>query len=295
MKKEKNFILLKLAGVILFVVAVFASGFLFLDKIIIPKYFGEYDIHGIKDLVNVISSLYSSPDEKELITNGYSDEDLNSGVKKLQDSGYKIENDGTILEENLEDFGGYENVILSDREFAAICNELLKTKIFTNSLADLNYINIINISILDLVVTPDENFYDEETNSYSKANVRLIVKINTADLRSQIAIQMQTQESLLKMIIPTNLYFTIDYNIDLTESFENQISGKIYINGKNEKQSEVLINLLIDFIFPEEDKMDKNKFTITFGELIVESINTLGEFSFVSNIGEAKLNGFLIG
>jgi len=57
------------------------------------------------------------------------------------------------------------------------------------------------------------------------------------------------------------------------------------------KESEILINLLIDFIFPPEDEMNMQKFTKTFGDIILTSINELGDFKF-KQVDER--NGFLI-
>lgn len=294
MKSKKNFLLIKVAGILLFVVAIFASGFLFLDKIIIPNYFGEFGIHGVGDLASVISSLYASPNENKLITNGYSDEDLNSGIQKLQNQGYKIENNGTITDKNLENFRGEGQFALTDREFAALSNAFLKSEIFEESISELNYINTINITVLDLTITPYDESYDELTKTYKKANIDFLIRINTVDLRSQIATQMQTPETLLNIIIPNNLYFKINFDVDLTED-EYQIDGSISINGRNEKQSEILINLLLDFIFPPEDEMDRAKFTKGIGEIILASIETLGDFSFAKGIGDTELNGFMIG
>ena len=66
-KKKRNFFALTIVSVLLFVVAIFASGFIFLDKVIIPKYFGVYQINNLNNLFGVVSSLYASPDEDELV------------------------------------------------------------------------------------------------------------------------------------------------------------------------------------------------------------------------------------
>lgn len=293
-KKKAGIFALKIFAVLFFIVAVFASGFLFLDKIIIPKYFGEYDINGLGDLIGVVSSLYSSPDEKSLVKNGYSDADLTSGVEKLQGAGYKIEDDGTILPENMSTFKGTGKVTLTDREFSAICNRLLQTQILEDSLPNLNYINIMNITIVDLVITPDDESYNEETGTFSKANILFIIKVGTDDLRTQIALQMQTPEALIKMIIPSELYFTVNYDIDLNAEEENRTTGTIAINGKTEKQSEILINLLIEFIFPSESEMNIEKFTKEIGNVALSGIDTLGNFSFLKDVEGSGLNGMLI-
>ena len=99
MKKKSSGIWAKVAILLSFILAIFAGGYFFLDKLIVPKYFKQYGINGIGDLVNVVASLYSTPNESKMISNGYTQTDLTNGVNKLQKAGYKIEVDGTIKEE----------------------------------------------------------------------------------------------------------------------------------------------------------------------------------------------------
>lgn len=294
MKQRKLIFALKVFSVLVFVVAVFSSGFLFLDKIIIPKYFGRYNIYGVGDLIGVVSSLYDSPDEKTLTQNGYTDDDLASGVEKLQSAGYKIEDDGTISEENIPSFKGSGRLELSDREFSAICNKLLQSGILESALPELKYINLINITIIDLIVTPDETSVTSDGKTYESANIKFIVKINTDDIREQISLQMQTPEALLKMILPSDLYFTVEYNIDLREQGDFRSTGSIAINGKTAKQSEILVNLLIEFIFPDNADMNIQKFAEEIGNVALRGIDTLGEFSFSDNIDGKNQNGIVI-
>lgn len=292
MKKSKSGFVAKLCIILCIVLSVFVGGFFFLDKVIVPKYFGSYGIYNIGDLVGVFTSLYGTPDEAELITNGYTQTDLSNAIATLQKNGYKIENDGTILKQNFDTFKGDGQVKLADREVAAVCEKLIENGMLKNSLPDLNYLNVINISVLELVITPDPNTYDEESETYSKANIRFIIKIGTEDIRKQIAEQMNTPMYLLKIIIPDTLYFTVNYDIDL-DADENRSSGSIAINGKTEKQSETLINLLIEFIFPEEDNMDMENFTIAIGDVVLRGIDALGEFKFISE-PEADIKGGII-
>lgn len=283
------------------------GGYFFLDKLIVPKYFGDYGIYNIGDLIGVVTSLYSSPKESELVTNGYTQMDLSNAIAKLQTADYKIQEDGTILQKDFDTFKGNGKVKLTDREFAAVCDKLIKNGMLNSMLPNLNYINVSkNMSILELVVTPYEESFDETSETYSKANVKMICKIKTGsksdgedgddgdDLRQHIAEQMNTPMYLLKIIIPDTLYFTVDYDIDLNASEDDRTSGKIYINGKKAKQSETLINLLIEFIFPVEDEMNIEKFTRALGDVALKGIDALGEFRFISGIGVEKNNGIVV-
>ena len=149
MKKKNSGILAKIIILLSFILAVFAGGYFFLDKLIVPKYFKQYGINGLGDLVNVVSSLYSTPNEAKMITNGYTQTDFSNAVSKMQKAGYKIESDGTIKSENMSEFKGVGKLELTDREFAAVCNEFLDNGLLEDSLSDLNYLNITELSVLD--------------------------------------------------------------------------------------------------------------------------------------------------
>ena len=297
MKKKKTGFILKICISLTLVLAIFTGGYLFLDKKIVPKYFGKYGIYGIPDLVGVVASLYKSPNESKIVTNGFTQTDFSNAVSKLQNSGYKMNNDGSMQETDFNLFRGTESVVMTDRERASICNKFLSDGILVDALPDLNYLNIINISVLEIIITPDEDSYDGSV--YTKAHVSSIMKINTTDICEQIAEQMDTPLFLLNMIIPEVLYFEIAYDIDLSKQ-ENEsaivdASGTISINGRSEKQSEILINLLIEFIFPDDESMNIDKFTNELGNVIVSGIETLGDFKFVDEaVTKKKQSGVVV-
>ena len=291
MKDEKKHsgVLTKLLIIVGIIIAIVFGGYLFLDKVIIPKYFSEYGINGMKDLIGVVNSLYKNPKEKKLVTNGWSESDWSSASNKLSESGYNIDENGNIVIDGFR-ANATESLELTDREFAATCNKLIDEEILTDVLPNLNYVNLINVSILEVNIVPDESSFVEGV--YNAANINFIAKLKTDDLKDQISSQMETPRSLLDMIIPNILYFQVSYDINLENLSEERIEhGSIAINGRTAKESEILINLLIDFIFPPEDGMNLHKFTNTFGEIILKGIDELGEFKF-KKVDER--NGFLI-
>ena len=290
MKKKKTGFILKICISLTLILAIFTGGYLFLDKKIVPKYFGQYGINGIPDLVGVVASLYKSPNESKIVTNGFTQTDFSNAVSKLQNAGYKMNSDGSMQETDFNLFRGTDSVVMTDRELASICNKFLSDGILVDALPELNYLNSINISVLEIIITPDKNSFDGEF--YTKSHVSSIMKINTTDICEQIAEQMDTPLFLLNMIIPEVLYFEVAYDIDLNKQSEESAivdaSGTIAINGRSEKQSEILINLLIDFIFPEDESMNIDKFTNELGSVIVSGIETLGDFKFACEIGTQK-------
>ena len=278
--RKKSGILVKVCVFLASFLAIIFGGYFLLDKLVVPKYFGQFGIGGINDLVDVVSSLYNSPKEAKLIKNGYTQIDLTNAISKLQNANYKIEDDGTIKEENINVFKGDGKLELTDREIASVCNEFLGNGLLEDSLSHLNYLNITKISLLDLIITIDEESIDEETQTYSRAIIDFIIKVDTTNLREQIAEQMHTPIYLLKMIIPDLMYFEVNYEIDLSKE-ENRTNGSIAINGRSAEKSENLINILIGFIFNDEDEMDLEKFTSEIGNVALQGIDSLGEFKFV--------------
>ncbi len=270
------------------VAAIIFGGYLFLDKVIIPKYFSEYGIHGMGDLLGVVNSLYKNPKEDKLVTNGWTDVNWQTASGKLAESGYNIDENGNIVIEGFKQ--NAQAVELTDREFAATCNKLIDAGLLSEVLPNLNYINLEKVSILEVNVTLDEESKVGEV--YSAAKIDFIAKIDTTDVKNQIATQMETPKALLDMIIPKDIYLTVSYDINLANTNGERIEhGLIAINGRTAQQSEILINLLIDFIFPPEDEMNLEKFTVTFGDILLKGIDELGEFQF-KEVDER--NGFLI-
>ncbi len=284
-KKTKTKIIVKVLALVLVIIAIFTGGYFCLDKLVVPKYFGSYGIKNVPDLVGVVTSLYKSPNESKFITNGYTKTDLSNAIDKLQAADYKIDDDGVITEENMPVFKGDGELVLTDKEFAAVCNKLIENGMLDGALPNLNYLNVINISVLEVIIKPDEETVFAE-NRYAAANISFIAKIDTEDIREQIAIQMQTPVFLLNMIIPDMLYFEVSYDFDLSKQEAERVSnGSIAINGRTSEQSTILINLLIDFIFPTEENMNIEKFTNEIGKVALEGVDALGNFQFADGLG----------
>lgn len=294
-KNTKRGIIVRIVALLAAIIVIFAGGYFCLDKVIVPKYFGTYGINNVPDLVGVVTSLYKSPNESKFITNGHTKTDLSNAIEKLQSAGYKIDEQGVITEENMPSFKGDGQLILTDKEFASVCNKLIENGMLDDALPNLNYLNVINISILEVIITPDEDFETSE-NRYDSANISFIAKIETDDIREQIASQMETPVFLLNMIIPDVLYFEVSYDFDLSKQESERVTnGSIAINGRTSEQSEVLINLLIDFIFPEDENMNLSKFTNEIGKVALEGIDALGDFKFASALGSSgKQNGLVV-
>ena len=82
-KKKRYTFFIKLFIALATIVAVVFCAYLAIDKLVVPKYFKDYGINNMHDLVAMVKTLYNTPDEKDIITNGYTQADQRSAVKKL--------------------------------------------------------------------------------------------------------------------------------------------------------------------------------------------------------------------
>lgn len=288
-KKRRSFFT-SLIIVILCIATVFVGGYFLLDKVVVPKYFSEYGINNMSDMVGMMRTLYSSPNESKLVTNGFTEIDKTSAEDKLKHVFPTLENsediDYNAIAEGILKDGVNSPLTLefSDKELASVVDEMLSLGLLEKKLPDLMYINTLKINILELIISPEE--LAEGINPDS-ANIHAIFKIDTVNVREQMATEMEISSFLVDMIIPDILYITIDYNLELADDGWQYIDGNISVNGRTAKQSEILLNLLIDFIFPKEDNMDLNKLTNEFGNILQSGLEILGQ-------AEYKENGIII-
>ena len=289
-KKGTIKFLVGLFVVLAFLGGIICGGYFLLDKVVVPKYFAEYGISGMNDLVVLMRTMYSLPKEKEILNNPYYQSDLSTASKKLGDANYPVLADGTFSFE-LFDNGqkGDGDVYLTDRELASILDKLLDSTEFSDILPNLNSIDTININLKQLMITPEK-----EGEEYSKTNAHInaIFKIDTKEVRSQMAKEMDIPLFLLNMIFPEQMYITCDYTFEKIEAEWKVTNGALAVNGSDSKQSETFLNLLIRFVFKEEDEMTITKLLDNFAKIVERGTELLGDFEFASGLGTSKtLNG----
>lgn len=292
MKKKSGYVkfIIGLLTVILVLGAIICGGYFVLDKAVVPKYFAEYGIHSMDDLVGMMRTLYEIPTESELVTNAYSKSDLSTATNKLIEREYPVLSDGTFDFEAF-DAGkrGNGDLYLTDRELASILDKLLDSTEFSNILPNLNHIDTINMNLLELSITPKvvENNIDA-----TNAHIKFVLKVNTTEVRSQMSKEMNIPIFLLNMIFPENLYLTANYNVKIDNSQEKSVwqtsDGTLSVNGSNDSQSEILLKLLISFIFNQEDNMTIEKLVENFGHILDQGVELLGEIEFANGLGMLK-------
>ncbi len=300
-KKKRYTFFIKLFIALATIVAVVFCAYLAIDKLVVPKYFKDYGINNMHDLVAMVKTLYNTPDEKDIITNGYTQADQRSAVKKLISANFpsvsETELDYAEISQGLDKSslvsGQYE---FTDREIAGILDQMLDSGILASQLPNLKYLDTININILELIITPTE-FTDNEGIVYydtDSANVSFTFKLDTSSVRTQMAHTMDIPTFFLDMIVPKTMYITINYNLFIDDYGVWQVGeGSIAVNGRTAKDSEILLNLLIEFIFPEEDQMTIDKFSIEFGNILIKGMDMLGQIRIKANV-QASSNGVVL-
>ncbi|MBQ7452695.1 MAG: hypothetical protein IJS68_00300 [Clostridia bacterium] len=295
MKKNRT---LRFFIALLIVLAILGSigigGFFLLDRVIVPKYFSAFGINNMADLSQVMSTLYASKDESNLVSNGFSNADLSSAESKLISVGFPTLESGKLDYKAIAD-GDYtlsnESKAFTDKELASVLNGMLGSGILAERLNGLQYINTLNMELLEVIIKPKIENGELNPNS---AKMEFMLKLNTTGIKTQMADEMQMPLFLLNMIIPKTLYIEVNFNLDISGEQWQYSNSTIGVNGRTSTQSEILLNLLINFIFPAEDNMNLDGLNTEFGKIVLEGINLLGDIKFTNEIYATKQNGVII-
>ncbi|MEG1581863.1 MAG: hypothetical protein RR334_01730 [Clostridia bacterium] len=287
-KALRFFINLGIIVVIIFTVGF--SGYFAIDKFVVPKYFGSYGISNMNDLVAIVKTLYTQPDEKTFITNPYTRKNTMDAVSKLKNSGFPVlATDDTKLD-YAKIASGKDLTIdktkfpmeFTDKELAGIVDQMLSSGILSSSLPDLAYLDTINMQCREVIISP---LVENGVLNKNECSLSLVIKLDTDSVRTQMASYMDVPIFLLNMIVPETIYISSLLNISIDSNGDwKYTGGKISINNRTSTQSEILLNLLISFIFPPEDNMDSYKLLNTFGNIIESGLKYIGNIEFTNNI-----------
>lgn len=295
-KKNRTLKFFVVIGIVLAVLAsVLLGGYFFLDKYVVPKYFGEFGINNLNELVGMMTTLYNNKSDEDIATYAFTTEDKNSAESKLIEVGFPKLTNGSLdykkLAEGTTEIDPEEEVVLSDKELASVLNGMLESGVLSEKLPNLKYINTLNMRLLELIITPQKNNGELD---HKKANCQFTIKIDTSAIKIQIAEEMEMPIFLLNMIVPKTMYVTTTITLEANDegewAFESKGTG---VNGRTAKQSEILLNLLIKFIFPPEDEMTLSKFNNSIGEVIIEGTKAIGNAEFTNNVYNS-LNGIIV-
>ena len=296
MKKNKTlrfFVILLIVLVLLGSIGV--GGYFILDKVVVPKYFGEFGINNMGDLVQMMGTLYNSNDEKDIVTNGFTETDRVSAESKLIGVGFPKLANGNLDYKKLAEGDFYVSpdaqVELTDKELASLLGQMLNSGILAEKLPDLKYINTLTFSMLEVIITP---MVENGVLNPNSAKMEFSIKIDTSSVRSQMANEMEMPLFLLNMIVPKTLYINVNFSLEISENNWVYSHSSIGVNGRTSKQSEILLNLLIDFIFPVENNMTLEKLNEEFGGVVLKGLELLGNVQFTNSIYSTNQNGVVL-
>ena len=296
MKKNKTLrFFVALLIVLVFLAGLVVGGYFILDKTVVPRYFGMYGIHNMGELVQMMGTLYNSNNETDIVTNGFSSADLASAEDKLIAVGFpKLESTGRL---NYSEIGeGHvaptpeSSTQLTDKELASVLGEMLKSGVMAEKLPDLKYLNTLSFTMLETIIKPTKIDGVVDPDS---ANVVFTLKLDTSSVREQMAAEMEMPLFLLNMIVPKKLFINVNFNVSIVDGEWVYSNSKIAINGRTSKQSEILLNLLISFIYPKDEEMTIEKINQQFGDLVKKGLGLLGEAKFSSTVSGNK-NGIIL-
>jgi len=303
MKRRSRFFkaLVSFAVIIVILGGILFSGYMILDKIVVPKYLSAYGINNMGELASVISTMYNSPKESQFIKNPYSLGDRESGITKLKNANFPYNDEKSTLDYEkiakekvtVVDVDGTGYLVFTDKEIAAILDDVLKSGVIAENLDAIATLDTLTMTTKEVIVSP--KLVGDATSSGS-AHISMTIMVNTSKVRGDMAKNMDVPTFLLNMIVPKDLYFTCEFDIDATDMQNYVYSNCVMrINGATAKQSEILIDLLISFIFEPEQNMNMEELVHKIGEIVTYGLELFGEFDFVSNIGpDGQQNGLKI-
>ena len=217
------------------------------------------------------------PDEKDFITNPYTNFDSDNATDKLLTAGFPKLATGGVDYESIarNDFAFTPDdnfvdnfILLSDKEVASIAGKIIDSGILISNFPDLQSINTLNIKLKQIIIAPNEQSLvsntkrtDPKTDPKSQelnivstttdATVTATLKLDTESARKQISTNLNMPMFLVDWIIPDTMYVTSQMDTHINNETNKRVydNAKLSINSKTAKQSEVLLNLLISFIF----------------------------------------------
>ena len=295
----KLFIVLAIIG------SIGVGAFFILDKAVVPSYFGKYGIGGLGDLVQMVKVMHNAPNESKFITNPYTKINEDSVIRKLKNAGIPVDENNTILFDQIAD-GDYvispdadNEVFVSDKEMSAILSQMFKSEylLSVEYFKNLDYFNTISIEAKEIII--EQAGIDSTSGGYEfsdSAHVSFTIKLDTKVAQSVMAEKMDVPFFLLNLIMPDFLYMTTSYDIEVLENGNYEISNaEIGVNGRTPKQSRILLNMLLAFIYPEDENMTISKLGETFASALNDGMNILGDIKFCrTTIAGEQLSGIMV-
>lgn len=288
MKKNRINLFVALSVVLVFLVGITFGGYMIIDRVLVPKYFSAFGINNLNELIEIVDTIYTIPNEDEFIEEPFTASDLKNATKILVNAGFPTLSTGEI---DYESIGNYNYVltppqpvvedfiVLTNKEVASIMNEILESGILVSNFPELSYIDTLEMEVKQVVISPLD-----DKNELTKTDAKLLttIKLDTLSARKQISENLEVPQFLIDFIIPDTIYMTASFDTFVDESGKRTYNnGTLAINSKTAKQSEVIMNLLLSFIYSSEETLSIEELTHQIGMLIIDGLDVLGQFEFV--------------
>ena len=288
MKKNRINLFVVLTVIVVLLVGIVFGGYMIIDRILVPKYFSAFGINNLSELIEIVDAIYTIPNEEDFIDEPFTDSDSKSATKILVNAGFPTLSTGEI---DYERIGNYDYtltppqpvvdnfIVLTNKEVAAIMDEILESGILVSNFPELSYIDTLEMEVKQLIISP---LGENEKLSPTDAKLIMTIKLDTLSARKQISENLEVPQFLIDFIIPDTIYMTASFDTFINDngirSFDN---GTLAINSKTAKQSEVIMNLLLSFIYSSDEMMSIEDLTHQIGMLVTEGLDVLGTFEFV--------------
>ena len=288
MKKNRINLFVALSVVLVFLIGITFGGYMIIDRVLVPKYFSAFGINNLNELIEIVDTIYTIPNEDEFIEEPFTASDLKNATKILVNAGFPTLSTGEI---DYESIGNYNYVltppqpvvedfiVLTNKEVASIMNEILESGILVSNFPELSYIDTLEMEVKQVVISPLD-----DKNELTKTDAKLLttIKLDTLSARKQISENLEVPQFLIDFIIPDTIYMTASFDTFVDESGKRTYdNGTLAINSKTAKQSEVIMNLLLSFIYSSEETLSIEELTHQIGMLIIDGLDVLGQFEFV--------------
>ena len=213
----------------------------------------------IKQLFSLYKEVTTRVNEKDIVTHGFSNTDYNTAKNKLINAGYNIFDDnGNILPDKLNKENIKNQVELTDKEFAALLNNVL-----VDFLADAN---IPFYQKLKLNATAKQ-IKINSTLEANKFKVTLICAVNTDELTSQMGI--------LGGLIPQALYLTSQATYSFDDNKLTFTDSQIKLNKIKDSSFQELLNIINKSVAGSDEPIALQDFSDAIATLVCDGFNLL--------------------
>lgn len=259
-------LLITIIVLVVLLIGGFFGGVYYLNK--------KYDIDTLKTLSS-LKKLSEPVEEKDIVTNPYTDADKESLEKNFETSfeGFiSSDKDGIHINPDKVLEGERKNVYITDRQLAVFASKALEEQNGSKlQIADYTFpLNILELNIAETTKT--------------NATISAVVRLDVTELKTSFT---QFPLSLFGKYIPTYFYLNVGFeNVHLDDAFSYSINpGAVKINSLTNTESSDLFVTIGKFVtFPTAEECSK-QFGATFMDNLIGTEDNPGAIRQLKQYG----------